>query len=369
MSVAVSVVVPVYNAEKYLSQCVDSLLAQSFHDVEFIFVDDGSTDRSAEILEAYKAKDKRITVIHQQNQYGGVARNNGMKVAVGKYIIFLDADDFFAPNMLEEAYCCAESKQAQIVVFAYQFYDNVTGKQSPCRKQCFPEEVFTVNQFSPTFFLEYNAAPWNKLYLKQFIDEKGIQFQPVRKSDDAFFVMMTACLADRIAFLDKSFVFYRINNPTSIEGDPKLDRSSFLPVHASIKAELQKRGLFVDQVRLAFSQYEISSIKHYYQIGIRNPASLRDYFNAVKSIMIPGLFDSESDFSEDFFVSTLYKSEDFDGFLLTLLDAAEKRASELRKTVTTFYETTVPKSSKAYKLGNCLLSIPRAILKLFSGKK
>lgn len=94
MSVAVSVVVPVYNTAQYLNQCVDSLINQTFRDIEFIFVDDGSTDNSVEILEQYQKTDRRIKVLKQKNLHAGVARNNGMKEATGKYIVFLDSDVF-----------------------------------------------------------------------------------------------------------------------------------------------------------------------------------------------------------------------------------------------------------------------------------
>ena len=134
MSVDVSVVVPVYNTELYLNQCVDSLLAQTLKNVEFIFVDDGSTDRSVEILKEYQQKDPRITILQQKNQFAGVARNNGMKAATGKYIIFVDSDDFFEPTMLEEAFNCAEANQAEIVAFDFYRYNNVT-KESRPRKQ------------------------------------------------------------------------------------------------------------------------------------------------------------------------------------------------------------------------------------------
>ena len=107
MEVLVSVVVPVYNTARYLNQCVDSLIKQSLKAVEFIFVDDGSTDQSVDILEQYRQKDSRIKILKQKNLYAGVARNHGMEEASGKYIIFLDSDDYFEPNMLQDAYRCA----------------------------------------------------------------------------------------------------------------------------------------------------------------------------------------------------------------------------------------------------------------------
>ena len=99
--VKVSVIMPVYNVEKYLRQSLDSVLAQTLSEIEIICVDDGSTDGSYDILEEYAAKDQRITVLKQQNQYAGVARNHGLEKAGGKYVVFWDSDDFFEKNALQ----------------------------------------------------------------------------------------------------------------------------------------------------------------------------------------------------------------------------------------------------------------------------
>ena len=364
----VSVIVPVFNTEKYLRDCVDSLLAQTFRDVEFIFVDDGSTDGSAGILEEYRQKDDRIRVLRQKNQYAGVARNNGMKIATGKYIIFLDADDFFAPTLLEESFRCAEKNNAEIVVFSFQHYDNLTGQLTSFRKQSFPDTVFDVNQCDRTFFSDFYPGPCNKLYLRKFIEDTGILFQPVRKSEDTFFVMTTACCADRIVFLDKPLFFYRVNNSASSQGNVNVGRDAFLLARICVKAELQNRGLFVENVRTSFFENAVASIKHYYYLGDRDAASLRDYYRTVKSHLTPDVFDSAEDFSEDSFLTMLNQSDDFDDFLLMLLDAEEKRSAELIQTVKNLYETRVSKQNKAYKLGQILLFFPRKIVRLFAKK-
>ena len=96
----VSVIIPVYNAEKFLKQCLNSVISQTLKEIEIICVDDGSTDNTNAILKAFSEKDQRITVIHQQNAGAGAARNNGLRRAKGKYLSFLDADDFFEKTML-----------------------------------------------------------------------------------------------------------------------------------------------------------------------------------------------------------------------------------------------------------------------------
>lgn len=122
MNHKVSVILPVYNGEKYLKQCLDSICSQTLKEIEILCVDDGSTDHTAEILADYAKKDERIRVIHQANAGAGAARNNGLRQASGEYLSFLDADDFFEPDMLERAYAKAKEEDAQIVVFASDQY-------------------------------------------------------------------------------------------------------------------------------------------------------------------------------------------------------------------------------------------------------
>ena len=102
--VKISIIIPVYNVEKYLHECLDSIINQTFTDIEIICVDDGSTDKSSEILEEYEQKDKRFTVISQPNKGVSAARNRGMQQAKGKYIMFVDSDDWLAHNACEQAY-------------------------------------------------------------------------------------------------------------------------------------------------------------------------------------------------------------------------------------------------------------------------
>ena len=122
MSVKVSVILPVYNVSEYLRQCMDSIVGQTLKDIEIICVDDGSTDDSLEILKEYEAKDKRVKVIEQKNAGAGAARNNGLAIATGEYLSFLDSDDFFEPDMLEKAYEKGKSANAQGVVFRADQY-------------------------------------------------------------------------------------------------------------------------------------------------------------------------------------------------------------------------------------------------------
>ena len=135
MTVKVSVILPVYNVEKYLKECLDSILNQTLQEIEVICVDDGSTDRSLEILREYEKKDKRVIVLTQENKGAGAARNKGLAIAKGEYLSFLDSDDFFASGMLEEAYRRCVEKKAQICVYQVLRYNEKT-KETVYKSYC-----------------------------------------------------------------------------------------------------------------------------------------------------------------------------------------------------------------------------------------
>lgn len=115
----ISVIVPVYNTESYLKKCIESIINQTFRNIEIILVDDGSTDTSAEILADYALRDNRIIVIHQENQGLSAARNAGMRSAKGEYIMFVDSDDWIDANTCEKAISAARTSFADIVMWTY----------------------------------------------------------------------------------------------------------------------------------------------------------------------------------------------------------------------------------------------------------
>lgn len=112
----VSIIIPVYNTEKYLSRCLNSLVKQTLHDIEIICINDGSEDNSLSILENYASSDERIVLIDQKNQGQSVARNRGIEIARGKYIGFVDSDDWVDDNYFEKLYCAAENNNCDIAV-------------------------------------------------------------------------------------------------------------------------------------------------------------------------------------------------------------------------------------------------------------
>lgn len=116
-NIKVSVIIPVYNSAQYLTKCIESMLNQTLKEIEIICVDDGSTDESLAIIKNYKKLDSRIKILTQENKYAGVARNNGMRIAKGEYLFFLDSDDFSSDTLLEKVYFKGKDTNADVVFF------------------------------------------------------------------------------------------------------------------------------------------------------------------------------------------------------------------------------------------------------------
>ena len=341
-----SVVIPVYNSEKYLDKCVRSLMSQTLKEIELIFVDDGSEDHSITVLEKYRQLDSRIIILKQQHQYAGVARNKGMQESKGKYIIFLDSDDFYKHRMLEDLYSYAEKHQAEIVLFDYNYYDDKTHKKEHACRCNLPDDVFTAEELDDQLFLQCNASPWNKMFLKEFVVTQNLEYQAVKKCNDTYFTQMAIALAKRIVYLKRRYVFYRTNNENSLQGNIEKDRKSFVDCAISVKSALTAKQKYKGVVKQAHIKYVIQLI----HFGARKPITqehMYEYYQYTKSHMIPDLFDDVDDFKEDSFARWIYDSKDYADFLFHI---AQDEISEIKNT-------------KDYRIGRVVLLVPRLVKK------
>ena len=177
----ISIIVPVYNIERYIEQCVSSICNQTYSNIEIILVDDGSTDESGNICDRLAERDQRVYVIHKKHGGNATARRDGVNNAKGKYIGFVDGDDWIEPDMYENLYHFAIENDAQMVTSAgYREYLSGRGKNT--LKDCMPEGLYDMsdadnlliaNIFPTGFYKKYhvNGAIWNKLYEKDIIIE------------------------------------------------------------------------------------------------------------------------------------------------------------------------------------------------------
>lgn len=212
--VKVSVIIPVYNVEKYLHQCMESVIHQTLREIEIICINDSSTDDSLKILEEYAKKDDRVKVFTQMNQGAGAARNRGMSMAVGKYLSFLDADDFFEPNMLESAYEMAETYRAEFIVYDSDQYHTEANEFKQIawniRKKAIPPyQPFSYRQMTDNVFKVFVGWAWDKLYLREFVEKHQLKFQEQRTSNDMLFVFSALISATKIAVLHEVLAHQR----------------------------------------------------------------------------------------------------------------------------------------------------------------
>ena len=212
MQPKISVIIPVYNVENYLRECLNSVINQTLRDIEIICVNNGSTDGSLAILKEYAIKDNRIKIVCQDNVGAGTARNIGLKLAKGEYLSFLDSDDFFDHTMLEKSYNKALENKVDIVVFGAYIYDTNTKNQeclysfNKIHSQTYP---FSYKDITVSIFKAFNNVAWNKIFRRDFILRNGIAFQEIKRVNDLFFTWSSILSAEKIDIVDESLLYYR----------------------------------------------------------------------------------------------------------------------------------------------------------------
>lgn len=257
----VSVIIPIYNAENYLKQCLDSIVGQTLKDIEVICVDDGSTDGSAEILREYQEKDARITVIRQENAGAGAARNKGLDKAKGKYLSFLDADDFFEPDMLEEAYKSAEEDKADYVIFKSGQYNTETDEYN-YPKWVFqeihipPYTPFTYRQLTRNIFRVFVGWAWDKLYSREFVIDNNLRFQEQRTSNDLLFVFSALVVAKRISVCRKVLVHQRRDSSDSLSKTREKSWQCFYDALTALRQRIKDEGKY-EELEKDFINYAL----------------------------------------------------------------------------------------------------------------
>lgn len=266
----VSIIVAVYNAEKYLRKCLNSIMNQTYQNLEIICVNDGSKDSSLQILEEYAKKDLRFRILTKENEGlgGASARNYGLENAAGKYVSILDSDDFFDLTMIEKAVIRAESLNTDVVVFGGCEFDDISGKSatvpSILNRQVIPDkDVFSYKDCSKNIFQLTQGMAWNKLYKREFINKYSLRFQKIKYTDDAYFTFMTMVLAERISVINENLCFYRINTGISqTDGMADYPDSAYIP-YLELKKTFSKYGVY-DRIEQSFINCAISFMRYFY---------------------------------------------------------------------------------------------------------
>ena len=248
----ISVIIPIYNSENFIKECLNSLINQSFKNFEIIGINDGSTDNSLKILKEFEEKDERIYLKTQNNLGAGIARNVGMKMAKGEYLIFLDSDDIFNETMLEELYAKIKGNNLEIVICNSNSFDTLNNKKIFYGKRySFSDEQmmilnknFSSLNIKKDFFDLFVWWPWDKIFKKKFIENLGIEFQNLKSTNDLFFICSAVISSNKITFLDKVFINHRVNIKTSIENSREKSWDNFYYALKELKNFIKIKGLY-----------------------------------------------------------------------------------------------------------------------------
>ena len=209
-----SVIVPIYQVEAYLPRCLDSILAQTRGDFELILVDDGSTDRCAEIMADYARRDGRIRQVHKQNGGLSSARNAGMDMARGKYLLFVDSDDYIAPELVADAVRTAEETGAELTVWNYEKVDDsrAYGPFFRISDETLNLDAIGLEDYFYRYWIpnRFGFEAWNKLYVRRVVEQNGLRFQPNREilAEDQLFNAMYILHTHRVATLSQVYSCY-----------------------------------------------------------------------------------------------------------------------------------------------------------------
>lgn len=254
----ISVIVPVYNVEAYLPRCVDSILAQTYQDLEVILVDDGTPDRAGQICDEYAARDSRVRVIHKPNGGLSSARNAGIEIAAGEYLAFVDSDDWIEPEMYEHMLHLMEKYAVSMVCAGRYDVSSKSGKKTvglcPPKEECISGEELVSRIFQ---WDNIDSAAWDKLYHRSLFD--GIRYPVGKIVEDVPTTYKIALRAGKAAMCDRPFYNY-FHREGSITTQKKVTEKNFhfsqhtALVYADIRAhypslEPQARYLRVKSLR------------------------------------------------------------------------------------------------------------------------
>lgn len=271
----VSIVIPVYKVERFLRRCVDSILTQTLQDIEVILVDDGSPDACPQICGEYQKADPRIKVIHKKNGGLSSARNAGLRIATGKYVGYIDSDDYAEPDMFEKLYKCAEEHQVDFVMADYWRVSNETRREKTLdireglyTKQDIMREIFPMLIMRECVDYGPLLSVWHCLYRTEFIKENNLYFnEEIKWSEDCIYSAILGYLANRFYYMKHECVYNYVQNENSIS-------TSFKPAAWGVYCRMN------EELRDFFEQKEDFDFSR--QLDIHMLYFACSYFNQLK---------------------------------------------------------------------------------------
>lgn len=258
--IKVSIIVPVYNVENWIEECLISLLNQTLKEIEIILINDGTKDNSIKKIEKY-LDDERIILINQENKGLSGARNRGLEIAKGEYISFVDSDDYIDKEMLEKMY---DSSNNLDIIFCdfISFVDNQFNRENFRKKYEYFKNNLNIKTGSKYYIPELTVV-WNKLYKREFIHENNIKFIENIIHEDNDFTLRTLLLAKKVKYIEEPLYYYRDKREGSIMSSISKDRKilSFVEIIKNIKKYEDKITDDFSKLRL-----KINELRHFYEL-------------------------------------------------------------------------------------------------------
>ena len=322
----VSVVVPIYGVEKYLAQCVNSIIAQTLEDMEIILVDDGSKDKCPEMVDAYAGKDSRIVAVHQENGGYGRAVNRGIELATGEYVGIVEPDDWIEPTMYEEMYNNAKAHDPDMVKCSFYRYDSTLAPEiqslpwggrhgSLCIERA-PKGVFTIKEY-PNLLL-FHASVWATLYQSEFIKGQKFIESPSASYQDFPFMVEALCRAKRISVVRKCLLHYRMEQGQYCSTKARDKKAILMAVQCMVGKKILKKHRLYDLLKEEFYFHAyLANIGRYNGIHFINK---KEYFMALRELFLELREDSAFQYTYfDFFQKKFIKNVISNRFYATAL--------------------------------------------------
>lgn len=283
--IKVSVVIPVYNVEKYLPQCLDSCINQTLKEIEIVCVNDGSTDKSLEILYSYAKKDPRIKVVTQSNQGAGAAKNLGASATKGEYLIFVDSDDWLEPNALNLLYEKIKTDNADIVFFnCFNYYEETERKDiykfADVYYSRFKEKPFSPSAASDIIF-NANGLTF-KIYKRKLWVDKDIKFSAHKFVEDSYPFFKFLLNAETASVLNLPVYNYR-RHVNSSSSNPSKYISDIFDVYELCEKEILKKENY-DIYANSFVNNRISQMLYWYKFVDKSQKKF--YYTQMKKYFI-----------------------------------------------------------------------------------
>lgn len=290
----VSVIVPVYNVERYVARCLDSLAAQTFAAFEVLIIDDGSTDRTAHVCREYSAHDPRFRVIAKANEGQGVARNLGLAQAQGRYVAFVDGDDWLVSQALSIAVRALAQDGGDFLNFGLHFVDEcgqVKARFGRWRDRFLEGEAIVRHAMLDDQIL---TSPCNKLYRRELLERHHIRFPATRGCEDIYFSRVVALHARRCAFIDDVLYVALIRRGSTTRGARPSLLEEAQVVIAAERREFEALGRF-ESLRVLFAAHVLKLYTHLMVLAGARCATRSDFDACVAAARAVGFFEFADD--------------------------------------------------------------------------